>query len=129
MPTRSPRRVKQLCFLLCRELTVRSTGILERRCSLSLSLKNKNPKLIASSSTLPFLSQKVEKMTLFQFCPIIIKHSHNSLRVPSLGFLTLGTISAIHFHHLSSLVTCVKRVHVIGDFCHITCLSNSFYGN
>ena len=32
MPTRSPRRVEQLYFLFCREPTVRSTGILERRC-------------------------------------------------------------------------------------------------
>ena len=32
------------------------------------------------------------------------------------------------FHPLSNLVTCVTRIHVVGDFCHITCLSNSFYG-
>ena len=31
------------------------------------------------------------------------------------------------FHPLSNLVTFFARVHVVGDFCHITCLSNPFY--
>ena len=31
------------------------------------------------------------------------------------------------FHPLSNLATCVTWVHVVGDFCHITCLSNPFY--
>ena len=61
-----------------------------------------------------FCSFNLEKTTLLVFCPIIIKHYHNSICVSSLGFLTLETISAIHFHHLSSLVTCVTRLHVIG---------------
>ena len=39
--------------------------------------------------------------------------------------LTLGIISPIHSHHLSNLATCVTRLHVIGDFCHITCLSKT----
>ena len=63
---------------------------------------------------------------------MFVSYSLNFHLIPSmsssLGFLTLCTISAIHFHPLSNLTTCVTRVHVIGDFCHITCLSNQFYG-
>ena len=40
--------------------------------------------------------------------------------VPKLGFLTFCTFSAINFHYFSTYVTCVTRVHVIGDFRHIT---------
>ena len=39
---------------------------------------------------------------------------------PSFGFSTFGTISAVHFHHLSTHVRCVTCVHVIGGFCHLT---------
>ena len=46
---------------------------------------------------------------------------NNVIYVPKLGFfLSFGTISAVHFHHLSTHVTCVTWVHVISDFCHIT---------
>ena len=131
MPTRSPRRVEQLSFLLRREPTVRSTGILERRCSLSLSL-SKNLKF-QPLHPLPFAarfgSQIMEKIITVH---IFVSYSLNFHLISSmslrLGFFTLGTISAIHFHHLSTLATCVTRVHVIGDFGHITCLSNPFYG-
>ena len=53
-----------------------------------------------------FVSFKISKMTSMSLLSII---------------LTFGTISAVHFHHLSNLVICVTRVHVIGDFCHIKC--------
>ena len=67
-------------------------------------------------------------MILFIFRLIIINISINSIYVHFLDFLTLDTISAIHFHHLSTHATCVICVHVVGDFCHITCLLNPFYG-
>ena len=56
-----------------------------------------------------------------KFCLFLIKLPFNSQGVPSSRYLTHGSIQAIHFHTLSTHAICVTRVHVIGDFCHITC--------
>ena len=91
--TRSPHRVEQLYFLLRREPTVRSTENLERRCSLSLSLKLKMTSHCRFLfQLLPILSSKWRRQYYSRFCLIIIKLSFNSHHVPSSRFLTLGTI-------------------------------------
>ena len=102
MPTRSPLRVEQLSFLLRQKPTVRSAGILERRCSFFLYC--------------PFGLQKEEDGTIkffFLFFSSLKIHLIPSMS-SSLGFLTLGTFSTINFHHLSTIATCVTIVHVIG---------------
>ena len=99
---------------------------LERRCSLSLKISNPATAPLPVQP-LPILSSKWRRQHYSHFCLIIIKLLFNSHHVPSSRFLTLGTIYAVRFYHLSNLATCVIRVHVIGDFCHITCLLNPFY--
>ena len=60
-------------------------------------------------------------MVLFLILSLVsFKNLNNDHYVSKLGFLTFGTISAIHFHHLSTHVTCITCVHVICDFCHIS---------
>ena len=95
-----------------------------REKSHSLSLKpQKKPKLCKPSRLLHISSLLLKKEDghYLDFCPIIIKHFNNANHVPKHGFLTFSTISAVRFHHFSTHATCVTRVHVIGDFCHITC--------
>ena len=48
-----------------------------------------------------------EEDTIGSFVFFLIKNSNNATYVPFLGFLTLDTISAVHFHHLSTHATCV----------------------
>ena len=98
--------------------------------TLSLSLKIKSPSYCI---VFPFLHvfgfSNVGDDHYSKFCLIISLNFHLIPSMSSsLGFLTLGTISVIHFHPLSTHTTCVTRVHVIGNFFHITCLSNPFYG-
>ena len=60
-------------------------------------------------------------MTLLLFLSFVsFKNLNNDHYVPELGFSTFGTISAVHFHHLSTHVTCITCVHVIYYFCHIS---------
>ena len=128
MSTRSPRRVEQLYFLLRREPTVRTAENLERRCSLSLSLKISNcPATAPLSSYYMFLCSIFGEEDCSHFCLIQLKIPI----IPNVSFFlifdtwhNLGHPS----HPLSNLATCVTRVHVVGDFCHITCISNLFYG-
>ena len=61
------------------------------------------------------------------FVLTLIKLSNNVFHILKSWILTLDIILAIHFHPLSTLATCVIIVHIVGDFCHITCLSNPFY--
>ena len=129
MPTRSPRRVEQLFFLLRQKSTVLFFEILERRCSLS----KKITKFSHCISPLvpahcPFCSFYFWRRQLFTFVLLSLTNSKFPLMSHFSTILTLGTISTVHFHHLSNLAICVTRVHVLGDFCHITCLSNPFYG-
>ena len=65
----------------------------------------------------PFL-KKTTTIQYFVFFPlrILLNPSTSS----SFGFSTFVTISAVHFHHLSTHSTCVSCLHVIGDFCHLT---------
>ena len=126
MPTRSPRRVEQLYFLLRREPTVRSTENLERRHSLSLKIKS-HAHCIPSQLLPIFCSFPFEKTTI-HVLSYSINNSFNSHHVPSSRFLALCNIYAVHFHHLSTHTTCVIWVYVVGDFFHITCLLNPFYG-
>ena len=122
MPTRCPRRVEQLSFLLRRKPMVRLTqNRREKVLSLSKNIKNLAFALHFSSCTFWYFLLKKKMTTIHSFVLFLINNSNNVIHVPSLGFLTLGTIPAVHFHRLSNLVTSVTRVHVIGDFCHITC--------
>ena len=121
MSTRSPYRVEQLCFLLIREPTVRFARILERRCFLFKKNHKIQPTVSRPSHCPFFLVFLKEEDHYSHFC--LFPHfffSQNSQCVPYLGFLTLDTMSAIHFHPLSTHATYVTRVHVICDFCHIT---------
>ena len=86
VPTRSPCRVEQLSFLLHRKPTVRSAGILERKCSLS----KKNQKSLATASP-PLLHVlalyfKRKRMTLLHFCLFQFNNFNNSHHVPFLDF-------------------------------------------
>ena len=125
MPTCSPRRIEQLCFLLRREPTVRMAENLERRCSLSLK-KIKNPSYCVFFALCTFFAFHLRRQ-LFKFVLLSLTILIIPIMSPFFTILTLGTIYVIHFHHLSSLATCVTRVYVVGDFCYITCLSNPFY--
>ena len=58
-------------------------------------------------------------ITIHSFVLLSFNYSHNAFHIPKLGFSTFGTISAAHFHYLSTHATCVTRVHVIGDFFHL----------
>ena len=122
MLTRCSRRVEQLSFLLRRKPTVRLTrNPREKVLSLSKNIKNLASASHFSFCTFWYFLLKKKMTTIHSFVLFLINNSNNVIHVPSLGFLTLGTISAVRFYHLSNLVTCVTRVHVIGDFCHITC--------
>ena len=60
-------------------------------------------------------------MVLFTILSLVsFKNLNNDHYVPKLGFSTFCTISAVHFHHLSTHVTCITCVHVICDFYHIS---------
>ena len=126
MSTRSPRHVEQLYFLLCQKPTVRSAENLEIRHTFSLEITSPNSLHLTRPATARFVF--LEKMNTVH----LLSYSINNSKFPFMSafvlILTLDTISTIHFHHLSNLVTCVTKVHVVGDFCHITCLSNPFYG-
>ena len=117
------RPTRRTTFLLAPSKTDTPIGQKSREKALPLSLKTQMSSHCKTvSSPLPiFLSFNLEKTTLLQFCLFLINKFKNSLCVHSLGFLTLCTISAVHFHHLSTHATCVTRVHVVGDFYHIPC--------
>ena len=127
MPTRSPCRVEQLCFLLRREPTVRMVGNLEIRSSLSLQKSEIPSYCISSLHPARFLTfQIMEKMnTSFYFVFISLTFQIITLMSPfCLDFDTwynLGHSS----HPLSTHATCVTWVHLLGDCCHITCLSRA----
>ena len=128
MSTRSPHRVNQLCFLLRREPTVRTIGNLERRHTLSLSLKLTNPSHCHFWSSFCTFSPFGEDDNYLAFCLFLIKLSNNLIYVlKSWIFDTWHNLSHPS-HPLSTHATCVTWVHVVGEFCHITCLSNLFYG-
>ena len=126
MSTRSPHPLDRLYFLLCREPTVRTARNLERMSSLSLSkITNQQPTTRFSSSC-TFFSLFVLRRQLF-ICLIISLTFH---LIPNVSiFLIFDTRHNLGHpsHPLSTHATCVTWVHVVGDFCHITCLSNPFY--
>ena len=126
MSKRSPHRVEQLYFLLRREPTVRMAENLERRCYLSI--KNKKPKLLHLFCLCTFFCFPFEKKTIWLFVSFSLTIPLISLLSHFVLILTLCTISTINFHHLSTHATCVTWVHVVGNSCHFTCLSNPFYG-
>ena len=86
VPTRSPLRVEKLSFLARRNPTVRSPGILERRCSLS---KRKSQKHLSSAlSALPpatarFVSN-LKETTLFSILSYPHLQFKNDIYVPKL---------------------------------------------
>ena len=127
MPTRSPCRVEQLYFLLRRKPKVRTAENLEKRCSLSLS-KTQNAQPLPFLSYCPFCLQKWRRQHYSCFCLIIIKLFKNSHHVPFFHYFDTWHNLGHPFHPLSNLETCVTRLHGVGDFCCITCLSNLFYG-
>ena len=117
MSTRSPRRLDRLCFLLRRKPTIRTTENLERRHSLSLSLETQT----GTSCT---------------FSPIFGEENYLLLSLFSLNISIILIVSLVlifdtwfylsHSSHiLTNHATCVTWVHVVGDFCHITCLSKT----
>ena len=67
-----------------------------------------------------------EKDDYLSFCLNLIYNFQNSHLVPFCHYLYTWLNLSHPFHPLSNLVTCVTRVHVVGDFCHITCLSTHF---
>ena len=125
MSTRSPYRVDQLCFLLRREPTVRTTRNLERRSSPSLSKTSKTNLLPLFALLHVFCFQKWRRR-LFSFCLILIKHFHNSQCVPFVLIFNTWHYLGNSSHPLTNHATCVIWVHVVGDFCHITYISRAF---
>ena len=122
MLTRSPPRVDRLCFFLRLESTVRTAENLGRRSSLSL--KSQKPHFLTFPSPLSLLVFKMEKITLLHFVFILI----NLFIIPILSFfLIFDTLHNLGHssHPLSTHATCVTLVHVVGDFCHNTCLSEA----
>ena len=110
----SPHLVEHLCFLLRREPTVRMAGNLERRCSLSLSKKIKNPSYCIFLLSACFFVFHLRRQYL-AFCLFLINNSTNSTYVLfCLDFDTWHNLGHPS-HPLSNLATCVTRVHVVGD--------------
>ena len=118
MSTHSPRRIDRLCFLLRREPTVQTARNLERMSSLSLS-KTQKP------ATARFLlSNGEENYSLFSLIHLTFQ------LIPSMSPLVL-IFDTWHnlghsSHPLTTHETCVTWVHVVGDFCHITCVTPRF---
>ena len=114
MPTRSPRHVERLSFLLRRNPTVELAGILERRYSLSLSkIKNSNLlHLILPPSR--FVSQlKVGDDTIPTFVILSFNYSHNAFHVPKI--LDFDTWHDLSHPFPSSLYSC-NLCHIIFHF-------------
>ena len=124
MSTRIPRRIDRLYFLLRREPTVRMAENLEIRHSFSLYI-SKTQATARNSSFCTFSPFFCLRRQLFMFFVLFIKHFYNSICVPF--FLIFDTWHNLGHpsHPLSTHTTCFRWVHIVCDFCRITCLSRA----
>ena len=70
------------------------------------------------------LPNEEENYSSLSYSIKLFKNSHCVLHL-TIWLLTHGLIYAINLHPLSNHAICVTWVHVVGDFCHITCLSQA----